>query len=550
VTSRVTVYKCPDGTDFPVEWEDPADEQYGWRWDQIHCPLPLTPLSAEFTEDITQGFNRSFDVMGAPTTGQRLQVHGYRFQRSVPWGDDPAVRAAIRQRDEEQRVDRILELWNSEYRPEAEMLTHATRTICEPDLSLRELMDRLEQVHAARRRLGELHMLTMGPAGTAANRFIDFCIAEFGAEGEAISSELMQGIPNKSLESGIAVWELSREVKERPEVAQLLRTENSSRFLEGLSAVKGGREFSELLSAFLDEHGHRNESFNELSMPTWREDPSFALTLLRRYLDASDDASPAAMHRSVVKRRDERLAEVEHTLASEPEKLEKFRAWLKSAQQRTVVLEDHNFYIDQRGWSAARGPCLVVGKRLAEQGSIAATDDVFYLRGEEIAEAAANPLLQLQGRVAERRAERERWLHVLPPLEIGRGVVPENVAFDRFWGPKQNEPQTDGLVKGVAASRGQKRGTARVILTLEEAERLGPGEVLVTYATAPPWTPLFAVAGAVVTDVGGVLSHCAVVAREYGIPAVVGAQFATQRIPDGALVTVDGTNGTIQLEAK
>jgi pyruvate,water dikinase len=548
--SLTTVYKRPDGTDFPVEWEDPADEQFGWRWDQMHSPLPFTPLSQEFVEDIGKGFNRTLDVTGAPASWARLNIHGYRYQRFALLADDPAVRAAVRRRDDEQRTDRVLDLWHTEYRPEVEALTLATRTLAGPELSLRELVDRLDQVHAARRRLGELHMLTMGPATTAANRFIDFCLAELGDAGETIASELMQGIPNKSLECGIAVWELSREAASRTEVAKLLRTAGPGEFLKNLAAASGGREFAALLNSFLDEYGHRNESFTELSLPTWREDPSFAITLLRRYIDAPEAASPAATHRDVVLRREERIRETEPRLAGDAEKLATFRAWLKSAQQRTVLLEDHNFYIDQRGWSAARGPCMAIGSRLVEQGAIENADDVFYLREAELVEAAATPNLRLQDVVAARRTERELWLHVLPPLEIGAGVIPANVSFDRFWGPKRDEPVVDGVVKGVAASRGQMRGTARVILTLADADRLSPGDVLVTYATAPPWTPLFAVAGAVVTDVGGILSHCAVVAREYGIPAVVGAQFATQRIRDGALITVDGTTGVVRIEGE
>jgi pyruvate,water dikinase len=118
----------------------------------------------------------------------------------------------------------------------------------------------------------------------------------------------------------------------------------------------------------------------------------------------------------------------------------------------------------------------------------------------------------------------------------------------RFFGPTLAEPQRDGVIKGIGASAGIVRGTARLVRTLDEVDRLSRGEILVTYATAPPWTPLFAIAAAVVTDTGGMLSHCAVVAREYGIPAVVGSKTATQRIADGALITVDGTAGTVRME--
>jgi pyruvate,water dikinase len=120
--------------------------------------------------------------------------------------------------------------------------------------------------------------------------------------------------------------------------------------------------------------------------------------------------------------------------------------------------------------------------------------------------------------------------------------------LERFFGSFDEEPEVDGIVKGAAGAPGVIRGTARVVLTLGEVDRLAPGEILVTYATAPPWTPLFAVAGGVVTDAGGVLSHCAVVAREYGIPAVVGTRKGTARIRDGMTITVDGSNGIVRLD--
>jgi len=141
-------------------------------------------------------------------------------------------------------------------------------------------------------------------------------------------------------------------------------------------------------------------------------------------------------------------------------------------------------------------------------------------------------------RVRERRAERERWLGVIPPAEIG--------------GEKPLEPASQGQqaeIRGIAASRGVFKGRARVLTSFEQYERLSRGDVLVCVTTTPAWTPLFAVAGAIVTDGGGMLSHGAIAAREYGIPAVVGARAATRTIPDGAMVTVDGTGGVVRIEA-
>jgi pyruvate,water dikinase len=213
-----------------------------------------------------------------------------------------------------------------------------------------------------------------------------------------------------------------------------------------------------------------------------------------------------------------------------------------------VLLEDHNFYIDQRGFSALRVPCLAIGRGLAEPGTIDSPEDVFYLYESEIKDAAANPNQRFAGVASARRAERERWLRVLPPAQIGAGQVEMPIVLERFFGATPEESDDKSLINGIAGSPGVISGVARLVLTLDEVDRLSPGEILVTYATAPPWTPLFGVASAVVTDVGGRLSHCAIVAREYGIPAVVGTKTATARIYDGMRITVDGSRGIVRLD--
>ncbi|HET9476459.1 MAG TPA: PEP-utilizing enzyme, partial [Dehalococcoidia bacterium] len=544
MTNSIAVYKCPDGTNFPVQWPSEEHEGHGWWWDQMHSPLPSTPLSMEFSRDVRAGFMRAFDVSGTPTYFETIEFNGYAYRRIAPFDDDPAVRSAIAMRDDAARTGRILEIWENDYRPEVEALTRATLSTAREARSLRQLVEILDQVHAARRRLGEIHMLAMGPANRAGERFVQFCVETFGEDGELTAAETMQGFTNKALESGIALWELSREAKARPNVAAVLAADRSNA-RERLLTVAGGREFLALLDQFLDAYGLRSESFQDLSFPTWREDPSFPLFLVNQYVNAPEEANPITLHDQAIRRREERIGQVEAHFAGEPEKLRTFHSLAKTAQQRTVILEDHNFYIDQRGWSSARFPLMQIGRRLAEQGTIDRNQDVFYLHEREIRKAAANPALVLSSTVAQRRKERDRWLRTVPPLKIGAGDIEADGQRDRFFGAIKEPSFESGILRGVAASKGVARGIARVIPSLEEIERLSPGEILVTHATSPPWTPLFAVAGAVVTEAGGILSHCAVVAREYQIPAVVGARGALQKIEDGMLITVDGTRGTV-----
>jgi pyruvate,water dikinase len=398
------------------------------------------------------------------------------------------------------------------------------------------------------RRLGEIHHLVMQPLGNAASAFIAACKTEFGAEGELIATDLLGGFPNRSLDSANGLWYLAQTAKALPDVEALLRANSPSQFLERLDAVKGGAKFRARLDAYLDEFGHRNESFSELSFPTWREEPKFPLFIVRRYLDAAADKSPTAMNRQVEQRREARLAEVLPKLSGDGEKRDEFERLMRIAQQRTVLLEDHNFYIDQQAPAASRAVCLAYGTRLAARGAIAKADDVFYLEEADVLAAQDKPGVDYRAVVDARRAGRDYWMRKLPPASIGQGPVRMPPQMEQFFGPVANEPMEAGAFKGVAGSAGMVRGTARLILTLDDIDRLAPGEILVTYATAPPWTPAFAVAGGIVTDIGGTLSHCAVVAREYGIPAVVGTRIATATIQDGQLITVDGTAGIVRLE--
>jgi pyruvate,water dikinase len=195
---------------------------------------------------------------------------------------------------------------------------------------------------------------------------------------------------------------------------------------------------------------------------------------------------------------------------------------------------------------------LALGTRLVEAGVVERDSDVFYLTLAELRDLVAEPKSAFD-LIVERRAEHTHREKLNPPLSIGKPLVVSERSrisqiVHRFFFGVEPEQEEGNLIKGVGASQGVITGRARVIRSLSESDTLEAGEVLVCRNTAPPWTPLFAIAGAVVTDVGGLLSHSAICAREYAIPCVVGTGVATSRIPDGSIITVDGTNGTINLQ--
>jgi pyruvate,water dikinase len=279
-------------------------------------------------------------------------------------------------------------------------------------------------------------------------------------------------------------------------------------------------------------------------LPVWREDPDIPMAAIRAYARQDDSAAPRLAAARQRERRLELEAELQRLAETGDEQAVRILTLLPAAQQLMPNIEDHNFLADQRQIAASRHRWMSIGRHLQDRGLIDAPDDVFFLESQEL-------LPVLEGQMTPDRAalaERKRRLRVArassPPPILGRPLDPDDE-------PSPSDdlmPAGMRVLRGVAASPGSFRGRARVIETLEEAATLVDGDVLVVRTTTPPWTPFFALVSGLVTNSGGMLSHASVVAREFGIPAVVGTLNATALIQDGATVTVDGTKGIVVVE--
>jgi pyruvate,water dikinase len=199
-------------------------------------------------------------------------------------------------------------------------------------------------------------------------------------------------------------------------------------------------------------------------------------------------------------------------------------------------------------WPNVRTALRRLGEKACASGTIASVDDVFWLRREELDDALAGKA-RLQRRVAERRATWERQRKLAPPLVLGKMPGFMQSMFDGLARDLRGDDVQcgDSTIVGMPASAGRATGKVRLVRSAEDFHRLSDGEVLVAPTTAPAWTPLFSRAVAVITDGGSIAAHASLVAREYGIPAVVGTVDATLRLHDGQLVTVDGTVGRVDL---
>lgn len=243
-------------------------------------------------------------------------------------------------------------------------------------------------------------------------------------------------------------------------------------------------------------------------------------------------------------RRDAEAA-AEAALAGSPRRLRAFRRLLADAQHLVPVREEQVRELTI-SWPIMRRAVLRIGERLSEGGVVGRAEDVFFLTRTEVLEALGGDGRFRGSEVERRRAERERSATLVPPLLAGRLPLALRLMLsttERAFGATASER---ALVSGSPASPGRVNGRVRIVRSSDEFDRLKDGEILVAPLMAPAWTPLLAHAVAVVTDVGSALSHASIIAREYGIPAVVGCGDATTRLRDGMLVTVDGARGTVE----
>ena len=509
---------------FDVTWLDPEDAESIWAIDRIHFASPLTPLGEDFYEVI----------VGVAWGARTAFANGYLFMKDFKPPPTPVEVT-------EMGAQRI---WKEKYLPIVKQLCAAVRSPDYDAMTAPELVAILpkvfEQVADAFRYPTVIASTFMMPAILMAA----FCDRELGEDGPVLAATLLQGFANETAAAGAALGELAIFASRHPSLAAALRAGHC----EDLEAHEGGPQFNEKLHTYLETYGWRADEWCMFHLPTWAEDPAAPVQLIARYL-SDPTHSPAPAHERAVHMR--AVAEEKIAARLAPEKRGEFQVLLDAALAHVPISEERALW-QLIAIGSARVPLLALGRKLSDAGVIDAPDDVFYLRMAEL-ELASTPS-PMQEAVAQRRSDLARYERMEPPTSIGAPLVvedrpgPSQLIHRYFFG---NSPgaSTDGMLKGLGASQGVVTGRARVVHGLHEAGRLEQGEILVCKTTAPPWTPLFAVAAGVVTETGGILSHSAICAREYAIPCVVGTQVATSRIPDGALITVDGTKGTVTIEA-
>jgi pyruvate,water dikinase len=549
----------PTPDNFPVQWPSTDDVHAFWLVERLHWPDPMTPMDFEFNRDAHEQFSWAFASYGVPLQYNARHIN-YRWYFAVtPSVADHAEMPARMQagpQNLEAAIPRLRQLWDEEWLPEVLRHLDFWQSFDLAQATLPELLNHLDETVARYNRVWQLHFLQTLPVYMAMSTFDDLYQDLFSTSNPLEAYALMQGFDNKTVEMGRAVWRLSRAVLASPVLRAAVAGQPAEQVVALLERSEEGTAFLGQLTAFLEAYGKRGEKLG-VSFVSWVEDPGQAIQLLQDYVNQPELDAEAELT-ALAAERERLLAAARAKLAGYPQPaVEQFEAMLGYAQQATIISEDHTLYIDFGCMYEVRKVLLEFGRRFAAAGVLESAEDVFLLTRDELRQAAEHAAgVVLQATVAARRAEMAHFSGITPPPALGTpqaGPMPDDPlsrTVGRFFGappaPPEGPPEAL-LLRGGSGSAGQARGVARVIASLEDAHRLRQGDILVAATTAPAWTPLFATAAAVVTDTGGVLSHCAVVAREYRIPAVVGTGLATMLIQDGQLLEVDGDQGVVRI---
>ena len=528
-------------------WFEPEDAQRHWQRDLAHFPGQLTELDGELLRTcIGGGFQGVMAALGLPFrfTVRRMWTYYYQNEGSVAMSDEErsAMRAHMATVTEQARTT-IAPRWNEAWRPEIDEHLAFWASVDPTALDRASLASHLDATLERVTRLWVVHFELAIALSFAKRALAELYDELFAPESPLEAQALLSGFDVLTTQAARALWPLRALVTEGPVRDALLRVAPRDAMAE-LRAEPSARALLDALDAYLDTHGHRCP-YVLYSAPSLYEEPAAVMSMLRHMVERPD-ADPGRLLALQGEKRERAERDVRERLRFYPAPVrDEFETRLADAQTAFIVSEDHNYLIDYTSTARVRRVLLACGAALASDGALDAAADVFHLRVEELRAAMRGEPGALRDRVAERTAELARYADVEPPFDVNPPPPAEAAPGEPA---AENAPPDDpDLLRGTAASAGVVRGRARVLRSLDDTGALLPGEVLVAPTTGQAWTPLFATAGGLVTESGNLLSHTAVVAREYALPAVVALRGATTQIPDGALLEVDGSAGTVRV---
>lgn len=538
----------------------PIDPPRGfWSKDSTHAPLPLLPMTRKLLDynnavlrDVCAEFGLLLKGMAFETIG------GWRYMSTVPLSPED-VPARIGACAEAVRIDRavqVIDEWSRTVRPGFAERIAALGAADLSALSDAELTAHLTEVLALHREGAEVHFRLLGAVSIVLGRFGLYVTDVLGWE-QTKPFELLAGLSTESTGPALALAELATAA------AKALGGTAAPTLAALSAALEEDARFAADFERYRTAYGCRALQY-EVAQPALRERPELILSLLRDQLTQATDLGQVG--ESAARARLRAVAAAHESLADLPEGT-RFAELLSAAEHAYPVREDNEYWTVSAPNAMLRWAMLELAGRLVTRGLLDRAEHVFFLEAQEVADAfsAGGDYRDL---VIKRRGE-HRWALENPgpdsygerpgpppamdqlPAEVRETMGAFQWTLLHMSGAAPAPQQADGdWVTGVPGSAGRYTGLVRVVLSESEFDKIRAGDVLVCPITSPVWSVVFPSIGALVTDTGGALSHAAIIAREYGIPAALATGNATEILADGMLVTVDGATGAVEILEK
>jgi len=546
----------------------PDDEDIFWFRDDLHQPYPISPLGMTTVQKHhAWGYHvAAEETKLPPSKGGHVKI----FKGRVFLGfEELKDGAEIGRRAAEfgKLLDYLREHWDEYYTCHIEEVKQGLIFMGSvmdgmSDADLSYTLRRSEEIN---KRNWEIHFTLMYPADALYFEFEAFC-KENGIE-EKDATVMLKGLDTMATRTDSGLWELTK-LAEESKIGEIFLTEEPKDLLRKLKEDSRSTKWLESFHQFMETYGHRITAAHlDVIFPTWIEDPTPVLETIKTYLPRVKQGWNIKTEREKMVKESQEAAK--HFMSKlSGDKQEVFKKLLEVGRKIYQFQEDHGFYIDGASTAGLHDVAMVCGRRLSQYRLLERPEDVFFLNFNDLDEVMAglarNKIAAIYHyrRMVPCTIKERQWgwnqVKELQEAPLTLGMVPEKVTdpiMIKVFGMtdevikagKVEELKIMDRFEGYPGAPGIVEGPARVITSFEDFPKLKHGEILVCPYTATAWTPLFPKIKGIVTDTGGMLTHAAITAREYRIPAVVGTWRATKSIKDGDIIRVDGNLGFVEI---
>jgi len=554
--------------DFPIEWESEEEKKLFWFFDDNHCPRPISPmywsLDGWWGPTLDYMYRRFGFPLGKAWIGKR--INGYLYSAIVPREpESAAMLGPYYMWIMSTYADKFLEWWQGRYLPEIVRNFEYIDNFDTESATLQELMVYLEEAIDIQYRHFCIHWI-LNLAQFQSSMNLQAAVGEvIGEVDPSLVGRILISVKDRNWDSLETLWKLKEKVKGDERLKAIFDAgETASVILPELEKDEKGKAFLEDVYAYVEEFGYKATMYpHEYTNKLWVEDITPAVETIKGYL-ASDYDFPT-QHKKMV---DDHYAAIEELRSAVPEtateeQREKLETALGLATKMMPLTPDHHFYLDQGTFGRVRLVFLAIGRRMVKEGLLRDPEDIMFLEYDQLRAYVANPRSEDNPEgydgiavIKEARRKYEEAHNIRPRDWVGTVThwamyeEPYHTLWgwpERFERAQKAEEQPPDQLQGLPAAAGVTEGLARVVISTDEFDQVKPGEIMVCQMTNPAWVVVFSKIRGVVTDTGGVLCHTAVVAREFGIPGVVGTGDATYRIKTGNRVRVNGATGVVEI---